>query len=404
MNRKEFLNELDIKITNLYNMFNENPKNLENHEYPKFYSCRYHTDIKFTNDKEVNAFNEIVNFVLSYEKFHEIFSEYNISEQIIQLIHKVMNNNKETYKYIETLYEDLIDISNMEWYIISEIDDIEIQNIHSVKIINCTIKILEPSDLPYSNEDIYQDYIGKPCIITYIKAGDSEKARNIALNRFYICFNLLRLCTHSFKPFVKGVIVSGNQDLIIWNNSRKNAYGTIKPSLDNLCDSEGNKVILKSVKLSNLLCAKLEKLEVQYLSTVTPISNVVKDCLYWFGLGLDVTMESAKLLNFTTVLECALKKSDENTELKQRISDRCAFLLGDDYETRVKIHNDISFIYKERSKVVHRGSMIKDKDRNTVNLAGSYAQRVLMKLIQENNRLNGDFSKFICEIDEKKFA
>ncbi len=151
MNRKE-LNELDIKITNLYNMFNENPKNLENHEYPEFYSCRYHTEIKFTNDKEVNAFNEIVNFVLAYDKFHEIFSEYNISEQIIQLIHKTMNNNKESYKYIENLYEDLIDTSNMEWYIISEIDDIDIQNIHSVKIINCTIKILESSDLPFRSK------------------------------------------------------------------------------------------------------------------------------------------------------------------------------------------------------------------------------------------------------------
>lgn len=404
MNKKEFLKELEVKIIKLYNIFNENPKNIENHGYPEFHSYRCHTDIKFTNDTEVNAFNDIVNFVLSYDKFHKIFSEYNISKQIIQVLYKVINDNKQTCKYIESLYEDLIATSNMEWYIISKIDDIEIQKIHSVKIVNCTIKILESSDLPCDNESIYQDYIGKPCIVTYIKAGDSEKARNIALNRFSICFNLLRLCTHSFRPSLKGVIVSGNQDLIIWNDSRKNAYETIKPSLDDLCDSEGNQVILKSVKLSNLLCAKLEKLGVQHLSTVTPISNVVKDCLYWFGLGLDVTMESAKLLNFTTVLECALKKNDENTELKQRISDRCAFLLGEDYETRVKIHNDISFIYKERSKVVHRGSLIKDKDRSIVNLAGSYAQRVLMKLIQENNRLNGDFSKFIYEIDEKKFA
>ena len=131
------------------------------------------------------------------------------------------------------------------------------------------------------------------------------------------------------------------------------------------------------------------------------MTNVVKDSLYWFGLGLDATMESARLINFTTILESALKRNDETTELKQRISDRCAFLLGDDYKTRVKIHEDVSSIYNQRSKIVHRGDLIKDQD--IVTLAGFYAKSVLIKLIRENSRLSGNFSEFIREIDRKKF-
>lgn len=401
MDKEEYIRDLVVKVTELSNAFNENSKSHKNQGYPEFYSCIYGTVIRFADDKEINAFNNIINLILSYDKFYEIFSEYYISEEIIQLFHKILKDNKTIYEYVENFYENLIDTSNIEWYIISKMDDVEVSEQSSFQIIDCTIKLLEFSDLPSEIGSEYEDYKGKTCIFTKVRTGDSEKARNIALDRFNICYNLLRLYTHNFKMPFKGILVTGNQNLIIWNISKKNSYGTIKPSLNYLCNSEGESIILKSVSLSNNLYKEFEQDGIQYLSNIITISNVVKDCLYWFGLGLDATMESAKLINFTTVLESALKRNDETTELKQRISDRCAFLLGDDYETRIKIHEDIGSIYKERSKIVHRGTRIKDQD--IVNLAGFYAKSVLIKLIQENRRLKGNFSEFIREIDRKKF-
>ena len=400
MDKKECLKELEVKVTELYKTVDKNSKGDVCHNCFEFSSFKLHTSVRFIDDDDVENFNDLVNFLLSYDQFNEAFSEYYISERIIQLFHKILNNHEKSFEYIEHFYNDLIDTSNIEWYVISKMDNVEVLESHPFQIIDCTIKLVEISDLPNENYIGYEDYVGKTGIFTKIRAGDSEKARNVALNRFNICFNLLRLYTHNFEKSLKGILVTGNQDLIIWNNI-KNSYGTIKPSLNHLCDSEGKLVNLNSVNLSNKLYAELKQDEIQYLSTVNPISKVVKDCLYWFGLGLDATMESAKLMNFTTVLETALKKNEETTELKQRISDRCSFLLGEDYETRIKIRDDISSIYNKRSKIVHQGAIIRDKD--VVNLVGYYAKSILIKLIRENSRLNGNFSKFIMEIDEKKY-
>ena len=73
---------------------------------------------------------------------------------------------------------------------------------------------------------------------------------------------------------------------------------------------------------------------IKELGKNTTITKVVKDCLYWFGLGLDEKHPSARLLNFVTVLESSLKRKNENTELQRAVSERCAFLLYDEYEKR----------------------------------------------------------------------
>lgn len=401
MDKEKNIRNLVVQVTELYKSFNEKSKSSNAHCYPSFYSCIYGNEIRFADDEDINAFNGIIKSIFSHNKFYEAFSEYYISEQIVQLFHKIIKNDEKIYEYVENLFDNLIETSNTEWDIISKMDDVEALESCSFQIIGCTIKLLNKSDLPHEINSKCEDYIGKTCIFMKVQAGDSEKARNIALDRCSTCYNLLRLYTHNFKMSLKGMLVTGNQNLIIRNISKKNSYGTIKPSLDYLCNSEGEPIILKSVTLSDRLHKELEQDDIQYLSTLNPITNVVKDSLYWFGLGLDATMKSAKLINFTTVLESALKKNDETTELKQRISDRCAFLLGDDYETRVKIHEDISSIYSNRSKIVHRGTLIKDQD--IVNLAGFYAKSVLIKLIQENRNFNGNFSEFIKEIDRKKF-
>lgn len=401
MGKEKNIRDLVVKVTELHKEFNENSKSDVNHECSEFYSCTHGTVIRFAGDKEINAFNDIIKSILLYNNFYATFSEYYISEQIMQLFHKILKDAKDIYWHVENLYENLVDISNIEWYIISKMDDVEVSESRSFQIIDCTIKLLNKSDLPSEIASEYEDYIGKTCIFTKVRAGDSEKARNISLDRFNICYNLLRLYTHNFKMSFKGILATGNQNLIIWDISKKNSDNTVKPSLDYLCNSEGELIILKSVRLSNRLCEEFGQDGIQYLLNINPMTNVIKDSLYWFGLGLDATMESARLINFTTILESALKRNNETTELKQRISDRCALLLGDDYKTRVKIHEDVSSIYNQRSKIVHRGDLIKDQD--IVTLAGFYAKSVLIKLIRENSRLSGDFSEFIREIDRKKF-
>lgn len=400
MNKIHFIEKLELKITILYKLFYKNVQNTDNHECFKNYNRSNQTLIKFATNEEIDTFNETIKFILSHNNFDRLFSEYYISKELIQLCHILLKDNQSIHEYVLEFYNKLIDLSKINWYIVSKMDDIKLADSKKYDIIGCTIKYLELSDIPHENA-IYKDYIGQPIIFTNVKAGDSEKARNIALNRFNISYNLLRVYTHNFKRKPKGFLVYGNQNLIIWNESKNSSYTTIKPSLDDLCDSEGNPVVLKSVHLNNELYVQLINDGIPNLSNTNTINDVLYQCLYWFGLGLDSTRESTGLINFTTVLESILKTKDETTELKQRIADRCALLLGDDFQNRMKIQEDLNKIYRFRSKIVHRGKMIDDKD--IVNLAGFYAKSVIIKTIQENNRLEGDFNRFINEIDEKKF-
>jgi len=219
-----------------------------------------------------------------------------------------------------------------------------------------------------------------------------RKARILAVNNFTISFNLLRLYATNFKPAIKGTLVSGSQNISEHNISKKLSG----ESLARIGD-----LLLNHAYLNNDLYTYLEKHGINNLSNNNSISKIIKESLHWFGIGLDEEMPSAKLFNFVTVLESVLKKDDEKTELKMRISDRCALFLGNDFDSRIKIVNDISNIYKVRSKVVHKGAII--GDQNIAELAGSYARSILIKLIKENERLNGDFSVFINELDNMKF-
>ncbi len=88
------------------------------------------------------------------------------------------------------------------------------------------------------------------------------------------------------------------------------------------------------------------------------ISKVVKECLYWYGLGLDEKYPSARLLNFVTVLESTLKKEGENGELKRAVSERGAILLYEKFEDRKKAFKELKEIYDIRSQVVHTGKLI----------------------------------------------
>jgi hypothetical protein len=136
------------------------------------------------------------------------------------------------------------------------------------------------------------------------------------------------------------------------------------------------------------------------ISRVVKISTVVKDCLYWFGLGLEEEYPSAKLLDFVMVLESLLKKKDENTELNRAISERGAILLYDGFEERKKAAEDLKKIYKKRSEVIHTGTSIEEKD--VVSLSSAYARAALQKVIKMSKDFGGDFEKFIDYLDDMK--
>ncbi|MCD6573943.1 MAG: hypothetical protein J7K95_07620, partial [Thermoplasmata archaeon] len=218
-----------------------------------------------------------------------------------------------------------------------------------------------------------------------------EKAKEKALHNFMISFNLLRLYFPTFKPTLKGSLLSGMQGLVIYNETEKNVI----TSLSRIGD-----LPLNSAYLNKDLYGKLKGLGIEELRKNHEIAKVAKECLYWYGLGLDEKYPSAKLLNFVTVLESVLKRKNETTELKRAVAERGAILLYNQFEDRKEAVDQLKKIYNIRSKVVHTGTLIGDKD--IAFLAGEYARMILIELIRRSREFNGNFSRFIDYIDDMK--
>jgi|GEM_PF-2661595 len=378
---------------------------------------------------QLTYFNDLVTKITYYQDFEGNFSEKYVESELLHLLHKLRNENSRADEFIEELYTSFIDNSNNECRVIAQLENVVFVERAVFKLIDCTLKfmkpddlidctlrLMKPDDLSINSTSLQQKFLGSHysnwvlshCIYTDVKAGDSSKAEELAIDNFNLAINLLRLYFPTLNISIrKPVSLSDKQEKI--------ASEIISTNITKKC---ANISVKNDIKTSQKLNPKVYKYLVEnginslsnnnQINCKFKISDVVKDCLYWYGLALDTSLLSAKLLNYVTVLESALKFNDHN-ELTQRIADRCALFLETDYNKRKDICTDIKKIYALRSAVVHSGSIIgkapteKAEQLKRTELAGIYARSVLIKLIRENDQRNGDFKKFIQHLDDIKY-
>lgn len=396
ISKDEFLNDLEIKVISFAKILESN-KHKHERALMSSESAIYGTYIKIFTFDELEEFNKILSFVLTYSPIGKKFSKIYIEKEIINILHKVLVDIASVSFELKAFYSDLINNSNDEWFIISELENIRLLNTTPFQLLDSTMKIINKLDLPFDEEEFEKirgfDYVMKPCVYTIVKAGDVDKAKMLATRNFVLSFSLLRLYAPDFKPFLKGTLITGSRDL--------SSYNTKKKIIDSSSSKTGE-LPLNHAYLDSELYSRLEEKGISALTDNNSITKVVKECLHWYKIGLEEEeLPSAKLLNFVTILESALKRKGEQDELKQRVADRCALLLASTFEDRKKIVTNITEIYKLRSKVVHTGAIIEDTD--FAELAGAYARAVLIELIQKNSEYGGNFERFIDDIDDKKY-
>ena len=394
--KSQFLEQLEAKVNSLKKILELNQdKKEESLKYSV--SFENNTKIKFLSYDELEMFNELIDSVLSYAEIGERFSRIYIEKEIINIFHKVLADTIDISSELDLFYSNLKNSSNDEWFIISEIENMKLLKSTPFQLIDCTIKHIFRSDFPLGGnltEKEGFDYLQKSCIYTTVKAGDAEKAESLAQKNFTLAFSLLKLYfPHpNFNPALKGTLVSGDQNILNYNMTKKKITNSSRITGD---------LLLNIAYLNDELYSFLRQKGIVELSKDSSITRVIKECLYWHKVGLDEELLSGKLLNFVTVLESSLKKKGEMNELKQRVADRCALMLGSGFDDRKDIVKNISAIYNIRSKIVHTGVIIEDK--NLAELAGGYARAVLIELIQKNSYYQGNFEKFIDDIDDKKY-
>jgi len=171
----------------------------------------------------MNKFYSIINYI-KQKKIASKFSEEFLKENLISLLHNILSG-KNIDDEIENFYRILVSSKN-QYFILSEIENIKIFDNETFVLVDSTIKILQEEDIPFNKgtfqgleEDKYFELVGKPCIFTRVEAGDNGKAIDLALHNFTISFNLLRLHIPSFKPSLKGTLISGKQRLLPHNKT-----------------------------------------------------------------------------------------------------------------------------------------------------------------------------------------
>lgn len=335
-------------------------------------------------------------YVFSFKEIRKKYSQGYIENLLLDCMANLFNNENGLDEIVKSMVYELVTSKEREYLVISELDNIELIDDQEYEFIDSTIKMLKEADIPFDVKTIRlpgMDILNKPCIITKVSACEKRRVKEIALHSFLVSLNLLRLFIPSYKPGLKGSLYSNIQSFIVHDTEDK----SVSVDMERIGDS-----IVKKSKLSSELYSQFLESGIGDLKRDTEISKVVKECLYWYGLGLDETYPAAALIDFVTVLESTLKKKSETTELRRTVSERGAVLLNDTFTDRKKAFRQLRDIYDLRSKVVHTGALIDNKD--LAFMAGGYARAVLLTLIEKSSAFNGRFEEFINYIDDIKLG
>lgn len=395
MNRREMEKQLKAMISEVVPILKKN-NDLRNLRESVFSSTGGDNLIIAMDYSEKEKLDAPEKYVLGLKEIRKKYSEKYIEKLFLNCFADLLINEKGLNDYIKTIVDELLTSTDKEYLVISELENIELNNDQEYELIDSTIKTLKKEDAPFDVSMISlpgTDILNKPAIITKVRACDKEKAKELALHRFLVSLNLLRLFVPSYKPVLKGALRSSIRSLIVHDTTDK----SVSVDMERVGDSP-----LKKSKVSSELYNKMLESGIGELQKENAISKVVKECLYWYGLGLDENYTAAKLIDFVTVLESTLKKKGETTELRRSVSERGAVLLNDNFEDRKIAFEQLKKIYDLRSKVVHTGTLIDNKDLAA--LAGGYARAVLMTIIEKSKEFNGSFEEFINHIDDIKLG
>ncbi len=395
MNRKELEEQLLAKTSEVIPIIRKN-NDVRNLHKAMFISSRKNGLVIAMDYPEKQKLDAPAKYLLGIKKIREKYSEKYVENLILDCFAAILSDKNLLKDCINEMVNKLLTNESREYLVISELENVELIDDQEYGFIDSTIKILKNEDVPFDTVSIRlpgTDILNKPGIVTKVRAGEKEKAKEIALHCFLVSLNLIRLYVPSYRPTLKGGFRSNIQSLIVYNKTDKSGSVDMKRVGD---------IRVKMAKMSSELYNKMLESGISDLKKENAISKVVKECLYWYGMGLDETYQAARLINFVTVLESALKKKSEMTELRKTVSERGAVLLNDNFVDRKKAFGELKEIYDLRSKVVHTGALIDNKDM--ASLAGSYARAVLLTLIEKSKAYNGNFEEFINHIDDIKLG
>jgi hypothetical protein len=325
------------------------------------------------------------------------------------------------------LYHKLITNTNKKWLVLTEVENLKIEENLVFDLIGSRIKIIDakdieidknilqkhpfiigkdtnPLDVPNLKKQTFkpqvekqyvyplenEDLVGKVGIYTDVTAGSTYKAKELALLNFKVTLGLLNLFLRYTSLSLRENRFEDDQEIHLIDKSTSRHtihFDNPKPNISETLIKDDYDYLKESGAFD--------------LNPKSGIGKVVKECLYWYSSAKSEKESASKLVHYVTILETTLKHPGDKSESTLKLKDRCALLLGENFEERKKIADDISKIYDIRSKIVHTGNTTANE--YYVKLAEKYITAILLELIHYNHEYSNDFSTFIKMLDDKKY-
>ncbi|RLB28207.1 MAG: hypothetical protein DRG87_09815 [Deltaproteobacteria bacterium] len=116
-------------------------------------------------------------------------------------------------------------------------------------------------------------------------------------------------------------------------------------------------------------------------------AEAIKAASEWYFEGASTENETFKLVKYVIALESLLGDPKKEDRIKDRLSDRCAYLLGISQKERAKVKETFEAIYEIRSKIIHRRrTRLEEEDIQLLKEAKKLLEKVITKEIQLYNQ------------------
>jgi len=229
---------------------------------------------------------------------------------------------------------------------------------------------------------------------SFINAIDQEVVLSEFNKNFKIALGFLKLSTYGYLNLNNHVLSNSNY-VFFYDGGHGFRSST---------EGEINKAIIDQNHYNYLLNIGLDWLNdtLKHSDKIKAIK--VKDALYWYSLLSDEKDLTLKLVYSATVLEILMKNKDHTTEVQTTIAERVAFLLGDNYSSRVNYYSKIKEFYQLRSKVIHQGHILSINNYILVEDISLLVGIVLLKVIKKLADISYSFGEFIQDFEKIKFG
>ena len=191
----------------------------------------------------------------------------------------------------------------------------------------------------------------EPCIAEVrILSAEEVNAREKAFYELDHFINILRCFNGRNKIWIEGEASPVLRSYFRYNEKTKNeAFG-----FERLDAKKGMIEPFDLDKLYEFKPQLMNRIEsVLKIENRTPMESKIINSLTWLGESVKEKDDVHKLLKMIIALECLLLENEANK--KYLLAERCAFLLSNKFEDRIKIKKLIVDVYGLRNYIIHEG-------------------------------------------------